>query len=295
VLFRSTRDQYKGELFRRTRLPQSSSAEPADEVQVIEVDGKLVRVRISGGDMPRSGPDVRAFSLTTAQVAELNASSELSAIGDAISKQKMTWKSFDYYSESPDRPFASKKWAMKEITAMVGENASTCALVVKHGDRHSGIILTGGLSAADNQAIIDTFEVLQPGKGKNPAIGWREAQGKAGKVMDLSGKTVGSGGKIQPVTWKNGWDVETAHYHITSHVSPARLLQHAQYLEILYKGYANIYEPEGVPPYKFEIHIINTHPEFMEASAAHGFPVGESVGGFFVPNLQSIFVYEDSI
>jgi len=290
-----TNDQYKGELFRRTRLPQSSSTKAEEEVQVIEIDGKLVRVRISGGDAPRSGADVRVFSLTAQQIAELGVGADLEAIGDKISKQPLTWKPFEYYSESPARPFASKKWAVKDITAMVGESASACALVVKHGDRHSGLVLTGGLSAADNQAIIDAFEVLQPGKGKNPAVTWRDAQGKAGKVMDPTGKPVGSSGKIQPVEWLNGWDVETAHYHITSHVSPARLLQHAQYLECLYKGYASIYEPDNAPPYKFEIHIINTHADFMAAAAAHGFPVPESVGGFFVPKLQSIFVYEDSI
>jgi hypothetical protein len=49
-----------------------------------------------------------------------------------------------------------------------------------------------------------------------------------------------------------------------------------------------------MPPYKMEIHIFNTHQNFMDAAAAHGFPVSESVGGFFVPNLMSIFVYEDS-
>src|ERR1043165_2678430 len=57
-----TRDQYKGELFRRTRLPQSSSSEEEGEGRVVEIDGKPVRVRMTGGDMPRSGPDVRAFS-----------------------------------------------------------------------------------------------------------------------------------------------------------------------------------------------------------------------------------------
>lgn len=290
-----TRDQYKGELFRRTRLPQSSSSEAESEVQVIEVDGKLVRVRVTGGDGPRSGPDVRAFSLTEAQLAELGSGTDLGAIGDAVSKQKLTWKPFEYYADSPDRPFASKKWAIKDITAMIGENASSSAVVVKHGDRHSGLVLTGGLSAAENQAIIDTFEILRPGKGKNPPTNWREAQSKTGKVMDGAEKLVGSSGRVQPVAWKNGWDVETAHYHITSHVSPGRLLQHAQYLEILYKGFANIYEPETAPPYKFEIHIINTHAEFMAAAAANGFPVGESVGGFFVPHQQSIFVYEDSV
>lgn len=289
-----TRDQYKGELFRRAKLPQSSSSEEEGEIRVIEVDGKLVRVRVTNGDAPRSGPDVRAFSLTAAQLGELGAGTDLGAIGDAVSKQKLTWKTFEYYAESPERPFASPKWAIKDITAMIGENASTCAVVVKHGDRHSGLVLTGGLSAADNQAIINTFEVLQPGKGKNPPTNWREAQGKAGKVIDATGKPVGSGGKAQPVAWKNGWDIETAHYHVTSHVSPGRLLQHAQYLEALYRGYSSIYEPDSVPPFKFEIHIINTHPEFMAAAAAHGFPVPETVGGFFVPHFQSIFVYEDS-
>lgn len=288
-------NQYKGELVRNPNAPRATGAgEAEEEIQVIEVEGKMVRVRVSKGDAPRLGPDIQAFSLSAQEVAALGAGNGLGAIGDAVSKQKFAWKEFDYYTESLSRPFASKKWAIKDITAMIGESKTSSAIILKHGDRHSGVILNGGLSSNDNQAIIDTFEVLLPAKGKTPAMSWREAQGRAGKVFELSGKPVGSSGKTAPVTWKKGWDVETAHYHITSHVSPARLLQHAQYLEILYKGYAGIYEPESVPPFKFEIHIINTQPDFMEAAASHGYPVGQSVGGFFTTRDQSIFVYEDS-
>src|ERR1043165_3949505 len=49
-----TRDQYKGELFRRTPRPQPSSSEGEGEERVIEIEGKPVRVRVTGGDMPRS-------------------------------------------------------------------------------------------------------------------------------------------------------------------------------------------------------------------------------------------------
>ena len=287
-----TRDQYKGELFRRQRLELASEE---SEVQVIEVDGKLVRVHLTGDGAPRSGADVRTFSVSEQELADLKAGPDLASIGDALAKLKLNWKTYDYYAESPGRPFGNKKWAMKDITAMIGENASACAIVVKHGDRYSGMALTGKLAAADNQAILDTFEVLQPGKGKNPSLGWREAQVRTGKAFDAGGKPVSAGGKVQAVSWNQGWDVETAHYHITSHVSPARLLQHAQYLEALYKGYVGIYEPDAVPPFKFEIHIFNSHPDFMAAAAAHGFPVPETVGGFFLPQGQAIFAYEDSI
>jgi hypothetical protein len=286
-----TRDQYKGELYRRKRLEDSAEE---SEVKVIEVDGKQVRVRFSGDDAPRARADVQAFSVSAAELAELKAGPDLAAIGDALTKQKLAWKPFEYYAESPKRPFASRKWAAKEITAMIGEGASACAIVVKHGDRHSALLLTGKLAAAENQAIIDTFEVLQPGKGKNPPLDWREAQGRAGKAFDAAGLPVASAGK-GAVPWAQGWDVESAHFHITSHVSPARLVQHAQYLEALYKGYTGIYEPDALPPYKFEIHVFNTHPDFMAAAAAHGFPVPETVGGFFLPQQQAIFVYEDSI
>ena len=49
-----------------------------------------------------------------------------------------------------------------------------------------------------------------------------------------------------------------------------------------------------MPPYKLKIHIFNTQEDFMTAAAAHGFPVGQTVGGFFVPTLGSIFAYEES-
>jgi hypothetical protein len=251
-------------------------------------------VRVSKDDAPRSGPDIRAFSHSTQEVAALNVGNDLAAIGDAVAKQQLTWKPFDYYAESSERPFAERKWAMKDIAALVGENAKICALIIKHGERHSGVVLHGKLSDSDNQRIINSVEILQPGKGKNPPVSWREAQGRSGKVFDAAGKPVGAGGKAVAVPWSKGWDIETAHYHITSHVSPARLLQHAQYLEILYKAYAGIYEPDTVPPYKFEIHIFNTQQDFMAAAAAHGYPVGETVGGFFTTRDQSIFVYEES-
>ena len=288
-----TRDQYKGEIFRRQRLEENVDA--GNATRVIEIDGKKFTVRTSGEGAPRSGPDVRSFSLSPQEFTALNAGTELAEIGNAIAKQKLTWQPYDYYKESLTRAFANKKIAMKDISAKIGENEKHCAIIVKHGKQYSGLVMTGKLTAAENQAIIDSFEVLLPAKAKMKAITWREGQTRAGKVFDQAGKLVSvDGGTARPVSWGQAWDVETAHYHITSHVSPARLLQHAQYLEALYQGFANIYEPEAVPPYKFEIHIFNTHQDFMAAAAAHGFQISEGVGGFFVPGLQSIFVYEDS-
>lgn len=288
-----THDQYKGELFRRQRLKESDDADSA--TQVIEIEGKKYTIHNSGEGAPVSGPDVRAFSLSAKELAELNGGSELDGIGNAIAKQKFIWQTYDYYKESAARAFASKKIAMKDISAKIGENERACAIIVKHGERYSGLIMTGKLKAAENQAIIDGFEILLPGKPKVQALNWRESQTRTVKAFDQAGKLVAvAGGVAKPVPWGQGWDVETAHYHITSHVSPARLLQHAQYLEALYKGFTGIYVPDAVPPYKFEIHIFNTQKDFMSAAAAHGFPVSQGVGGFFVPSLQSIFVYEES-
>lgn len=288
-----TRDQYKGELFRRKRLEESDDADSA--TQVIEIKGKKYTIRNSGEGAPVSGPDVRAFSFSAKELTELNVGSELDEIGNTIAKQKFIWQTYDYYKESVTRAFASKKIAMKDISAKIGENEKYCAIVIKHGERYSGLILTGKLKGAENQAIIDGLEVLLPGKVKVQAATWRECQARTGKAFDQAGKLVpAAGGAVKPVSWGQGWDVETAHYHITSHVSPGRLLQHAQYLEALYKGFSGIYAPDAVPPYKFEIHIFNTQNDFMSAAAAHGFPVSQGVGGFFVPSLQSIFVYEES-
>ena len=99
--------------------------------------------------------------------------------------------------------------------------------------------------------------------------------------------------KLKSVSWDKSWELETAHYHVTTQVSPARLAQYGAFLEALYRSYSQLYDPEVFPPVKMEIHVFNTNEEFRAAAAAHGFAIGPGVGGFFVPTLLSIFVYEE--
>jgi hypothetical protein len=287
----SAPNQYKGELLRNRN---GGFAVAQGEEREIEVDGKKVRVIVSATDRPRATADMRIFSVTEAELPPEAVGKNLAAIGSVLAKSNIPWVDYDYYSKHVDRPFADKKWAPKELVAMRGESDQACGIVIKHGSRYSGVVLTGNFSKEDNAAILNSFEILLPGKNKAPSMSWREGQLRSGKVMDEKGTPIATSTRVKATSWKEGWDVETAHYHITSHVSPARLAQYAQYLEVVYSGFSEIYQPQSMPPYKMEIHIFNTHEDFMRAAVAHGFPVGESVGGFFVPDWMSIFAYEDS-
>ena len=281
-------DQYKAEM-----IHAEAEGMTRGVIREVEIDGKKVRVLVSSQPQ-RSGPDVRAFS-TLANALPPGTPTDLAAIGNQLTGCSLAWKAFDYYQKSASRPQSSPTWAPKDLQAMVGDSPKACGFIVKQGERYSGLVLTGSIESGDNQAIIDSFEVMAGGgKSRQPFQTWREAQGRAGKVMTADGKPVSASGHSSSSAWKDGWDLETAHYHITTHVSPVRLMQYGTYLEALYRAYSNIYEPDSVPPYKLEIHIFNTQEDFMSAAGAHGFPVGQTVGGFFVPSLLSIFAYEES-
>ena len=287
----SAPDQYKGELVRNRR--GGFVADEGEEREMV-IDGKKVRVIVSAIDRPRAVADMKIFSVAEAELPPEAVGKSLAAIASILGKTTLPWADYDYYTKHDARPFADKKWAPKDIIAMRGEGEKACGIVMKHGARYSGVVLAGNLSKEDNENIINSFEIMQLGKGKSPALSWREGQLRSGKVMDAKGNPVSTSTKVKATAWMAGWDIDTAHYHITSHVSPARLAAYAQYLEIVYSGFNEIYEPDTMPPYKMEIHIFNTQKDFMQAAAAHGFPVGESVGGFFVPDWMSIFVYEES-
>lgn len=175
--------------------------------------------------------------------------------------------------------------------ASIGDGPGACGLVVQHGDRFSGLILTGPLAQGDNRKILDTFEILVP-KGKELQT-WREAQWRKGFVIDAAGRPL-KAGPSAPRRWTEGWELETRHYHVTTQVSPAKLLEYGALLEGLYAVYDKTYDPESAPPYKLEVHVYNTQEDFMGASAAMGGPVSRQVGGFFMPGLLSIFVFQQT-
>ena len=44
----------------------------------------------------------------------------------------------------------------------------------------------------------------------------------------------------------------------------------AAFYEALFRSYSAIYQPEKLPPYKFEVHVFTTQQEFHRASGAWG-------------------------
>jgi hypothetical protein len=63
----------------------------------------------------------------------------------------------------------------------------------------------------------------------------------------------------------------------------------------VYAAFNEIYQPEAMPPYKFEIHVFHTLQDFIRGGSAYDPPFQEWWGGVFSPHCMAIFVYEDSI
>ena len=113
-------------------------------------------------------------------------------------------------------------------------------------------------------------------------------------VLNHQGKAV-KPRKDGPVEWAECWEVETAHYHVTCHVSSARTHFYGMLCEALFVAFNDLYQPETITPYKMEIHIFNKFEDFQSSAASIGIPVAFGTGGFFSPSLLCIFAYEDSI
>lgn len=221
------------------------------------------------------------------------------ALGDKHAKVPLQWVDWDYYRADPARPHADPKFAPKGITARLGTAADRCALVLRHGERISGLVFAGPPDRELTREVMNAIEILPlPEKGKKvQAMTWRERQFRAGKVFDGAGKLVAPDRKAKAVPWNQAWEIETEHYHVTGHTSSARLMDHGAYLEALYRTYADLYEPDRMPPLKFEVHVFDLKRDFDQAAASFGIPVGMGggiTGGFFTPTLLSLWVYEES-
>jgi hypothetical protein len=263
---------------------------------------KRIVVADSAGKVDR--PRVAVFSMTVAEAPDPS----LDKVGEAQTKGTITWQPFDYYRVAPERPQADPKWAPKGIEARLGQGAEACVLVLKHGDRISGLVLKGAPDQAENRSIIDSFEVLvgawskTASKSKNAPhpTSWREKQWRDNSVIASDGKLVKAAGSMKqaPVPWPKAWEIETEHYHIMGNTSPARLVFQGAYFEGLYRAYSQLYEPERMPPFKFEVHIFDTNDQFKSAAGAwgHNVPSGSGgiVGGFFVSQLLSLWVFEEA-
>lgn len=267
---------------------------------------KLGEVKATKEKKPPPLPcDAHAFNLLVAESGE-----DLTAIGDQQAKAELAWNDFDYYRADPVRPHADSAWALPGISAKLGTAQDRCVLVVRYGDRISGVVLKGSSADADNRRLLGSFEILalevKPKPGAIPPktpprlMTRREAMARKGLVLNADGKPIPGDkavGKTVPVPWPQAWEIETEHYHILANTSPQRLAFHAAYFEALFKAYSGVYQPERMPPYKFEVHIFDRANEFQAAAAEHGsrLPAGGGIiGGFFSPTWLSLWVYEES-
>lgn len=267
----------------------------------VEVKEVVVEGRKATMTRPTRPPQPSDLEHDLTIFSEVSADGAIDAIGDRMAKTPLQWADWDYYRAAASRPQADPKTAPKDIRARLGTAADRCALVLRHGDRVSGLVFAGPPDRESTREVMDTVEIMaQPDKGrKGGPTTWRERQFRAGKVLGPDGRAIDAGrGKVKAVPWTQGWEIETEHYHVTNHTSPARLLEHGAYLEALYRTYAELYEPDRMPPLKFEVHVFDLKKDFDAAAGSFGIPTaaggGGIMGGFFVPRLLSLWVYEES-
>lgn len=287
-------EQYIGGLSRNGGFQSTTSIG-----REMEIDGKKVMV-FEEVEKKQAAYDVRCMSGALNDLPSDLRAKPLAEVADHLAVEAkmieagstIEWKSYNYYNVQ-NRPHGDVEWAPVGIEAVIGEGSGVCGVALKHGQRVSALLLTGGLTDHDNQAIVDSFEVLAT-KGKD-TINWREGQTRQGRVINADGKPQKvDNAKIKPLSWARGWEIETKHYHVTTQVSPQKLMEYGAFLEGLYKAYADVYDPDQIPPYKMEIHVFNTWSDFASGAAANGIPVGPTTGGFFVPSLLSIFAFQDT-
>jgi hypothetical protein len=224
----------------------------------------------------------------------------------------VAWADWTYRNAAadPKRPHADPDWAPEGVSGSIAAGKDLTLLALAWEGGGAGLAISNRLPEAVRQQIIASAEVLidpavaakkAKSRGKAPAkpITWRHAQSLAGKVLDAAGRPVAGDAKLkQSVPWPQAWEAESEHYHITSCVSPARLSFMLAYHEALFRSYVGVFEPDRLPPYKAEVHIFDTHADFLKASAAWGHPLpsgpGQIVGGFFAPGQLSLWLYEES-
>jgi hypothetical protein len=276
-------DQYKVDIYARDPEPVAL----ADQAQ-----GRPVPATIHGHRV------IHAISALDSALPAALHGAPLAAIGTSLCGKDMQWQPYDFYDRTPGgarhatRPQATPAWAPPGITAMTGSDPRHCALLVHAPGRTICLVLAGRADDDTNRRILASCEVLPGvGRGRTPMT-WRQAQGRNGAVIDAEG-TPGYSDTQSPVDWTDGWDLETAHFHITTQVSPGKLLYYGAYLEALFRAYSALYDLDAIPPYKFEVEIFNSHQDFLEALASQGFTLPQTVGGLFVPGLLSIFAFQE--
>ncbi len=291
-------DQYKMEVGEpveggtRTRFKQET------------INGRKVWVLTEEKTDPGVHP-LRAFSSTFATPAS---SEQIRAWAAKQAGGKLTWRDWDYYQRPEARPHGDPKWAFDGISGHLGEAKDRVVLALSWGQgaTAAAIVLarTEGYSADTHNRIMDAFEVMsaspKPKANERPKlVSWREHQTRSGNVIDRQGKPI-RGGESRSVEWKDAWEIETPNYRILGNAGTGRLLQLGAFYEALHRAYTKIYQPERMPPYKAEVHIFNTCDQFEAGARAWIDPffrarsMGGITGGFFVPRLQSLWVYEES-
>lgn len=241
-----------------------------------------------------SNLDVTLTTYTMDSLPQELRSANLAGIATGLTKGKgMTFASWDYYQADADRLFAAA--APKGVEAVVGKGAKFCALALKWESNVALLVCRGPEDEEENRKILRSLEIQGKfSEGKTSVFRtWAHNQCQGGKVLMVQGRKAITPTKESKVSWKNGWELETAHYHVSTNVGGEYLQAYGKMMEALYDAYVSVWKPERLPPYKMEIHVFKDQEDFSKGAGAnnHGsMPPG--VLGFFAPGQLAIYSFE---
>lgn len=294
-------DQYAGHLVDAGQGMFARRTNP--QVEITIENGQRV-MRVVEPEAARPAYTVLHFSVTPEDLPGEVVAGGLAAVAAHVAETEVDATPYDYYADPEARPHAGEKWAPEGIEGMTWTSADgRGGIILAHDGRYSGLKLAGDPSSSDYVAIVDSFEVLsnRNARRNREVMTWREGQFRQGKVFTRGGDVVSGRTRSDPRPWDQAWEVETAHYHVTTTVEPRQALYFAAYMEALYETFYAVFDPDSMPPYKMEIHITQTVHDMIRLAGTlgiHGLQDGSTgslTGGFFAPGLLAIVAFNDPV
>ncbi|TVR12673.1 MAG: DUF1570 domain-containing protein [Planctomycetota bacterium] len=282
---------YPGVTRQRPRRQASISGEEAAGMTPEQIRDELRR-RLRDFDVSQVDYDIELFFMPREQVHKQHGSIALEVIAEALSAQEaMQWEAYDYYAISEQRPQAQPRWAPENIEGSLGRNDTHTALALRYDQGVAVVVLTGAPDAHNNQAIIDSIEVMA--EQRREVVTYRHGTALRGQILNADGQSIRPTNTPDGIDMREAWSIETGNYHIISNVSPRHLQTYASMMEVLYETFHQTFSPERMPPFKMEVAVWRSQGEMMRAASALGVgPMPPGVLGYFSPSQLNIMSYE---
>ncbi len=224
-------------------------------------------------------------------------------LAQQLQAEPLNDKEYVFYREDPLLPHRAEEWAPAGICGWEGQIGDRYVYIVEHGAQQlSGLIFRGDIAEEERRSISDTFEILAKPDKQLPST-WRCYKSRRKYVYNEAGALEFAVRAKRPKVWKNAWQVETAHFHISALCSPKQLKKYCIHLEGVYAGLQQYLPTERPMHFKFEIHMTQTFKQFLALSDTilgpnnylHNKNTGGAYGGYFNGQQLATYTFTEKI